>query len=63
MHIKRAQKQLSGCTVRREGREVHIGANNLGYRIGVSRNGQVKSADVDYVKSKFPVAMVMPPQR
>jgi hypothetical protein len=63
MNLKRAEKLLAGCTVRKSGREVEVRGGGLGYRVAVARNGQIKSEDVEHLKTKIPIAAVMPPKR
>jgi len=63
MNIKRAQEILKGSKVRRIGREMEVKGGGLSYRVAVARNGQIKREDVEHLKTKIPVAAVMPPMR
>jgi hypothetical protein len=63
MRIQTARKHLTGCTVVKHGREVEVHGAGLGYRVAVARNGQIRSEDVEHLKTKIPVAGVMMPRR
>lgn len=59
MDVRRIRKQLPGATVTRNGRKISVRQNGLGYTFDSSSGSEKQMSD--YLRSKIPTAVLLPP--
>jgi len=62
MNIRNLRNKLPGVTIRRNGRKIEVRAAGLGYDFDGRDKSRSESEMAAHIRSKIPVAAIMPPQ-